>query len=202
MDKKISRSKLGLMAIILVAAICAAGTVYASSGGTGPTWWGLSVEKLWDFLWRTLNFAVLVFILVKFGAKPIGNMLKGRQMTIKEQFDDLEAKKAEANKTYQVYEEKLAQIDQEVTKIIETAISHGEAEKERIIEEANRAARDIKRNAEMAVQHEMAEAKLRLREEVANQAILIAEELIKKNLQKDDQVRLVEDYLEKVGTIQ
>ena len=90
----------------------------------------------------------------------------------------------------------------DVKKIIETAISQGETEKERIIEEANRAAQDIKRNAEMAVQHEIAEGKLKLREEVANQAVLIAEELIKKSLQKDDQVRLVEDYLEKVGTIQ
>ena len=36
----------------------------------------------------------------------------------------------------------------------------------------------------------------------ASQAVLMAEELIKKNLQKDDQVKLVEDYLEKVGTVQ
>jgi len=54
----------------------------------------------------------------------------------------------------------------------------------------------------MAIQHELAEAKLRLREEVANQAAVMAEELIRKNLQETDQVKLIEDYLAKVGTVQ
>ena len=71
-----------------------------------------------------------------------------------------------------------------------------------LIEEANRAAEDIKRQAEMAIQHELAEAKLKLREDVANQAVIMAEELIRKNLQDADQVKLIEDYLAKVGTVQ
>ena len=78
--------------------------------------------------------------------------------------------------------------------IIQSAVAQGEAEKARIIEEANRAAADIKRQAEMAIQHELAEAKLRLREEVANQAVVMAEELIRKNLQETDQVKLIDVY--------
>jgi F-type H+-transporting ATPase subunit b len=201
MNNKTKLFKGGLIVITLLA-VLEAGTVFASGAPAGATWWGLSVEKLWDLLWRTLNFAALVVILVKFGVKPIANMLSSRQMAIKEQFEDLEARRAEADKSYHVYEEKLAQIDQEIKKIIETAIAQGEAEKERIITDANRAAGDIKRQAEMAVQHEIAAAKLQLRAEVANQAVLMAEELIRKNLQQDDQVKLIEDYLKKVGTVQ
>lgn len=203
MDKKSRPKRFGLIAVTLLVAVFAAATVYAAEhGATGSTWWGLSTEKLWDLLWRTVNFAALVVILVKFGAKPVANALKGRQLAIKEQFETLEAKKAEAEKSYQAYEAKLSQIDQEVKEIMENAIAQGVEEKDRIIAEANRAADDIKRQAEMAVQYEIAAIKLQLREEVANQAVMMAEELIKKNLQQDDQVKLIEDYLEKVGAIQ
>ena len=203
MVKKPNPTRLGLIAVTLIVAVLVAGAVYASEHGAaaGPTWWGLPTEKLWDLLWRTLNFIALVAILVKFLAKPIANGLRGRQMAIKEQFETLEAKKAEAEKSYQAYEAKLMQIDQEVKQIMENAIAQGVEEKDRIIAEANRAAGDIKRQAEMAVQHEMAVIRMQLREEVANQAVMMAEELIKKNLRQDDQVKLIEDYLEKVGTV-
>ena len=202
MNKKRNSVRIGLVVVTLFVAVFAAGTVYASGPATGPTFWGISTEKWWDLLWRTLNFTALVLILLKFAAKPVANMLKGRQLAIKEQFETLEAKKAEAEKSYQSYEAKLAQIDQEVKQIMENAIAQGVEEKDRIIAEAHRASDDIKRQAEMAVQHEIASVQLQLREEVANQAVMMAEELIKKNLQQDDQVKLIEDYLEKVGTVQ
>ena len=185
--------------ITLLAIIAVAAMAHASSGAEGGS---LSPAKLKDLLWRAMNFAVLVIVLIKVLAKPIANGLRSRQQSIKEQFNDLEERKAEADRAYQTYEEKLSAIDQEIKDIIQSAVAQGEAEKERIISEANRAAEDIKRQAEMAIQHELAAAKLKLREEVANQAVVMAEALIRKNLQEADQVKLIEDYLAKVGTVQ
>jgi F-type H+-transporting ATPase subunit b len=203
MIRKNTYIKSGISTIILCAILVTAATLYASSGApAGPTFWGIPTAKWWDLLWRVLNFAVLLIVLIKVLAKPIANGLRARQQSIKDNFTDLEERKAEADSAYQTYEEKLASIDQEISDIIQSAVAQGEAEKERIISEANRAAEDIKKQAEMAIQHELAEAKLQLREEVANQAVVMAEELIKKNLQDTDQVKLIEDYLAKVGTVQ
>ena len=190
---KICKITLASLAVIAIA-----GLAHASSGAEGS----LSPAKLKDLLWRALNFAVLLIVLIKVLAKPVANGLRARQQSIKEQFTDLEERKAEADMAYQTYEEKLASIDQEVSDIVQAAIAQGETEKERIIEEAKRAAEDIKRQAEMAIQHELAAAKLRLREEVAGQAVIMAEELIRKNLKEDDQVKIIENYLSKVGTVQ
>jgi F-type H+-transporting ATPase subunit b len=196
-------SKIFTIFFAALALISLTGLAYASSGAeAGPTFWGIPTTKWWDLLWRTLNFAVLLIVLIKVLSKPIANGLRTRQQSIREEFTDLEERKVEADKAYQTYEEKLASIDQEVSDIIQAAIAQGEAEKARIIDEANRAAEDIKRQAEMAIQHELAEAKLQLREDVANQAVVMAEELIRKNLQEADQVKLIEDYLAKVGTVQ
>ena len=196
-------SKILSISIFLLALMGISSLVYASSGApAGPTFWGIPTAKWWDLLWRTLNFAVLLIVLIKVLAKPIANGLHARQQSIKEQFTDLEERKTEADNAYQTYEEKLASIDQEISDIIQSAVAQGEAEKERIISDANRAAEDIKRQAEMAIQHELTEAKLKLREEVANQAVVMAEELINKNLQDADQVKLIENSLAKVGTLQ
>lgn len=195
-------SKILSISITIFAVLGIATFACASSAPTGPTFWGIPTAKWWDLLWRVMNFAVLLIVLIKVLSKPIANGLRTRQQSIKEQFTDLEERKTEAENAYQTYEEKLASIEQEISDIIQNAVAQGETEKERIIDEANRAAEDIKRQAEMAIQHELAEAKLQLREEVANQAVVMAEELIRKNLQDTDQVKLIEDYLSKVGTVQ
>jgi F-type H+-transporting ATPase subunit b len=184
--------------LILVALVLCASLAHASGGEGG----GIPKEKWMDLLWRTLNFAGLLAILILALKKPIANGLKSRRQAIVETFDDLEAQKAEAERIYKGYEDKLAKIDDEVKSIISSAIKQGEVEKERIIEDANRAAGDIQRQAEMAVQHELTEAKLALRSEIAEQAVQMAEELIKQNLKEADQTKMVEDYLEKVGAIQ
>ncbi len=191
-----NRPKVSPILIGLAIVLCA--SLAQASGGEG----GIPADKWWDLLWRTLNFAGLLVILILALKKPIANGLKGRRQAIIEKFDDLEAQKTEAERIYQEYEAKLSKIDEEVQSIISAAVKQGEAEKVRIIEDANRAAGDIQRQAEMAIQHELAQAKLTLRSEIAEQAVQMAEDLIKQNLKETDQTKMVEDYLEKVGAIQ
>jgi F-type H+-transporting ATPase subunit b len=189
--KKISSAALSVLMVLAVAA-----TAYASGDGAIPK------EKWLDLLWRTTNFAGLVFILVFFLKKPFADGLSSRRDGIKDQLEALESRKAEAEQLYKEAEAKLARLDDEVNAIITEAVKQGEAEKEKIIADAERNAGDIKRQAEMAVAHEVAEAKTRLKGEIAEQAVLLAEELAKKNIQPADQSRMVEPSLEKVGGIQ
>lgn len=184
--------------LLVVTALVVGASLAQAASGEG----GIPKEKWLDLLWRTLNFAGLLIILIATLKKPIANALHGRRQAIIEKFEDLEAQKSEAERVYREYEGKLAKIDAEVQTIINNAVQQGEAEKARIIEDANRAAGDIQRQAEMAIQHELTEAKLKLRGEIAEQAVRMAEDLIKQNLKEADQARMVEDYLERVGAIQ
>ncbi len=222
-------SKLAITALTLTAVIGTAGILYASGGDphaaaagheaathvadahaaaghaaavdhsmTGPHG-ALSPAKLKDFGWRVMNFAALVVILLKFLKNPLVDALKGRKKSIAAEFEDLESRRSEAEQEYKEYESKLAGIDDELKQMVETAIAQGQKEKERILAEAEQGAENIKRQAEMAVQGEIADAKRRLKTEITEQAALMAEEIIKKNLQDSDQEKLVEDYLTKVG---
>jgi F-type H+-transporting ATPase subunit b len=194
-------SKGGQVALAVILLLAVATVVSAASGGDTHGG-GISPEKWKDLLYRALNFAALVAILVYFLRKPFSSGLSSRRESIAQQLEELEAGKREAEGLYRQAETRLARLDEEVKTIIVEAVKQGEAEKARIIADGERAAGDMKRQAQMAVAHELAEAKTRLKAEVAEQAVLLAEELIKKNLQPTDQNKMVEAYLEKVGGIQ
>jgi F-type H+-transporting ATPase subunit b len=188
-------SKITSVGLALLGVMITAGVVYAAADGDYEI---LSREKLWDLFWRILNFAILLFLLIKFGSKPIANALSGRRQSIRDQFENLDLRKSEAEQLYKEYEGKLARLDEEVQKIIAAAVSQGQMEKDRIIEAANRAADDIRKHADLAVQQRFAEANSKLREEIAEQAAAMAEEIVGKNLQQADQAKLIEEYLNKV----
>lgn len=197
LNMKKARTALALAAGMLVLTTALA---YAegNAGGHVPAN-PLSHEKLMDLLWRTMNFAALLIILVKFGSKPIASALGGRRQAIVNRFDDLNARRNEVEQSYKKYEEKLGRIDQEVQAILESAKAQGEIEKQKIIDDATRAAADIKRKAELAVQFEFAQAQKSLREEVAEQAAGMAAVLVQKSFTAADQSKLVSEFLEKVG---
>jgi F-type H+-transporting ATPase subunit b len=211
MRRDVNWSKLGLSALAVVAILGVAAMAYASGdphaaeaahgGGHGGGGLGLTPAKLKDLGWRAMNFAALLIILVKFLKKPIVDGLRGRRQGIREEFDDLESKRGAAESQYQEYASRLSGLDAELKAMVETAIAQGEVEKERIIAEANEAAGQIKRQAEMAVANAVAEAKVKLKRDVADQAAVMAEQIIKNNLQAADQVALVEGYLAKVGGV-
>lgn len=162
----------------------------------------LSPEKLKDLMWRVLNFAVLLFILIKFGAKPIGAALSGRKKQVKEEIEDLENKRAEAERSYKDFEAKLAGMEGKIGTIVEKAVAQAEIEKVKIIESARQAADDIKRQAEMAIKNEMVNVRRALKKDMTDQATAMAEEIIVKNLNPEDQNKIIEDYLNKVEAIQ
>ncbi len=162
----------------------------------------LSAEKIKDLGWRVVNFIALMIILVKFGAKPIGSSLAARRSKIKDEIEDLEQKRDDAEASYNDFQAKLATVESEIDKVVERAIAQAEVEKTKILEKAEQGAVDLIRSAEMAVQNEVTEARRTLKNEVAEQAAVIAEGLIVKNLTGDDQVKIIETYLDKVGAVQ
>jgi len=162
----------------------------------------LSSAKLKDLFWRVINFIALMIILVKFGAKPIASGLAGRQKNVKNEIDELEKRKNDAEAQYREFEAKLSTVEKDIDSIVEKAVAQAEVEKSKIIEKAEQAADDIKRQAELAIQQEIMEARRTLKNDVADQAAAMAEELIVKNLKPEDQAKIIKDYLDKVGAVQ
>lgn len=162
----------------------------------------ITPAKLKDLFWRTVNFIALLIILIKFLAKPIGNALAGRRQQVIDELETLQGKRDAAERSYKEFEARLAGMEKEMEVVVQRAIAQAEAEKVKILDDAEKAAEDIKRQAEAAVQAEIVEAKRMLRDDIADQAAAMAEELIINNLTPEDQVKITEQYLDRVGTVQ
>jgi len=185
----------------------AAGEHAAVEGAHGAAAGGHKVSsitpaKLKDLFWRTVNFIALLIILIKFLAKPIGNALAGRRQQVINELETLQEKRNTAERSYKEFEARLAGMEKEMEGIVQRAIAQAENEKVKILADAEKAAEDIKRQAEAAIQAEIVEAKRALRDEIADQAAVMAEELIKKNLTPEDQVKITEQYLDRIGAVQ
>ena len=166
-----------------------AGMVWASEGGA---------SKWPDFWYRVLNFVLMAGILVFVARKPIREFFAKRTQTIATTLTELEAKKKEAEKTYQQYNQKLAELDRETARILEEYRAQGEAEKAKIIAAAEKSAAEIRAQADRAIQQEIAGATLALKREVAELSVGAAEKVLKERIGKEDHQRLVKDFTTKV----
>ena len=183
----------GLGSLLLTVSLVWASEEAAHGGGHGIT-----PEKIQDFIWRTLNFVVFAAILIKLVAKPAKDFFAKRSSDIGETFEELEAKKAEAEAALKAAETRLAEVASEREQLIKQFLAEGELEKKKIIEKAEMVATRIKEMAALSIEQETKKAAQELKKEVAEKATQMAEALIKKEITSTDQSKLVEEYLHKV----
>ncbi|MDH3972867.1 MAG: F0F1 ATP synthase subunit B [Deltaproteobacteria bacterium] len=158
-------------------------------------------NQLIDLGWRVLNFLIFAAILYFAAAKPIRNFLNGRIEGIKKELNDAEKGKEDAEKKLNDYMGRLAGLEGEIQEIQDTLIKEGEVERERIIEAAHEAAEKIKQQAAFSANQEMKKAVASIREEVAHAAVALAEKMLVKDLKKEDQKKLVSEYLQGLGDV-
>ena len=185
-----------LKVLVLIALILAPGVAIAAGGGHAD-----SGVLLKDFLYRCFNFALMVALLAYFIKKPVRNALKGRQEGIEKALADAEAAKVAAEAKYLEYSEKLAKATVEIEKLADSIRHDGEIEREKILAAANEMAIKIEQEADNKASSVVAKALVELREEAARLAVELAEDMLKKQVSADDQKRLVDEYMQKVGEL-
>ena len=173
--------------------ITTASMAYAAGGGEGS-----SKEMLIDFAWRVANFVVLVGFLYWLLAKKIKEYFLERRQTIKSTIDEKVAEKEATEKKFREYSAKLDKATEEISNIFEMIKSQGTTEKEKIIEDAKKAAEKMKEDAQTRMEQEFKAARNQLRAEAAKLSVEMAEELLKKNITQEHHEHMVKDYLDKV----
>ena len=141
MRSKITSIVLTTLLVVLL------GGIAQASGDAHPVAGGLLLK---DFLYRVLNFALVVALLVYFLRKPIKKGLSGRSEGIEKALADAKKAKEEAEAKFAEYDLKLAQATAEIAEISAAIQREGELEKQKIIENAKEMAIKIGQEAEKA----------------------------------------------------
>ena len=189
-----NRRKMIKSVLIAGLMVLVAGTVaYAAGGGEEhhPIDWK-------DFGYRMFNFIILAGFLWWLSAKKVKEFFAGRRNDIKESLNQAQAAKEDAERKYKEYVSKLEKATEEIDGIAELIKVQGMAEKEKMIEEAQKAAVKIEEDTKARMEQEFSTARNQLRAEAAQLSIQLAEELLKRNITIQDHEKMVKEYMDKV----
>lgn len=193
MNKKLVSAAATLLSVGLAASAMAAGGEGAHHADSGVL--------LTDFLYRCLNFAVTFGLLAYFITKPIRKGLAGRREGIEKALDEAKAAQQNAEARFAEYDDKLTKASAEIEEIYEAIKREGELERTKILANAHEMAQKIEDEAKKSAAREISNARALLRREAASMAISIAEDILQKNFTSQDQTRLVDEYMQKVGEL-
>ena len=188
---------------LITAAICLllvglAATGFASEGGEGAHHVDTG-KQMKDFMWRCIDFGVLMAILIWALKKAdVKGSLKARRDGIEKALQEAVTARETAERKMAEYQGKLVKANEEIEAISAAIREEGLREKERIIAEARATAEKIKEQARQAADQEVVKARAELRAEAARLSVQLAEQTLKEKINKDDQDRLVGEYLTKV----
>ena len=152
-----------------------------------------------DYIYKIINFLILVIILFKFGRKPLGDFLKKRTELIEKTLSEAKEAKEAALKALKEAEERLRTKDAEVEAIVAAARKSGEIERDRIIEESGKLKEKILEQAKTNIEFELKHAKESIKAEAVELAMELAEKKLKDKLTKEEQERLLDESLVKIG---
>jgi len=190
-DRQVTKSLLFSLCLVVMAEAAA----FASGGGEGG---GSHLAEWKDFGWRMLNFVILVGFLYWFLAKKIKEFFTGRRADIKTSLEQAQIAKDDADKKFKEYSVKLDKATEEISGVVEMIKAQGLKEKEKIIEDARKAAVKIEEDSKSRMEQEFKNASNQLREEAVLLSVQMAEELLKRNITAQDHDNMVRDYLDKV----
>jgi F-type H+-transporting ATPase subunit b len=177
--------------IIFLLSISIAFASGEAEGGNGTAQW-ISLGK------KAFNFVVLVGLLYWLLAAKMKEFFSGRRVEIKQTLEEAVEKKAEAEKKYREYSEKIDKASVEIDGICEMIKAQGVTEKQKIIEDAEKAAKKMKEDAHVRIEQELKGAADQLKVQAVQLSVQMAEEIIKRSITAQDHEAMVKEYMDKV----
>jgi F0F1-type ATP synthase membrane subunit b/b' len=151
------------------------------------------------FLIILINFAVLMLVLDRILFRKLRRDNAEKSDRIRLELERATKARAEAEALLREYDTKLTALEAEVESIRAAATASAEAERTRILREAEEAAEAIKRAAARAAERETARVRAELEREIATQALDRAEAAIRSSINATDQRRLLDAWVADVG---
>jgi F-type H+-transporting ATPase subunit b len=146
-----------------------------------------------------LNFVILMAIYYSLGKAPVAAALKNRRAGIAKEIEEAKKMRDEAEARAEKYQEKLKNLERELVEVRDSLKAAGDADRERIVREAEEKAVRMERDAQFLVEQESKQLRAELTRSAVEMAVAAAEELLKKRITPADQERLAEDYLSQIS---
>ena len=180
--------------------LLAAGGGNAAGGESGfAHFWNTYFNYPGFELWRFINLAVFVAIMIYLLKKPLTEAFKTRRETIRAELIRAEEEKQAALAQLTATEAKLARLDAESAEVLEKARREAEAEKARIARETEEETEKMRRQTESEIERKSQQVRLQLRRFSAEESIRLAEGKIRREINAEKDARLVKQSIQSIG---
>jgi len=152
------------------------------------------------FIWTIVTFLVLLTLLAKFAWTPLLQALESRQALIRKSLDDAQQATKDLERLSLESAQIISRARAEAEAIVSQSRSDGDRLREEIKQKARAEADHIVKNAERQIQLETSRALEQIRREAADLSVMIASKIIRRNLSKEDNERLIDEALRQVET--
>ena len=152
------------------------------------------------YIWSIIIFLVLAFLLMKFAWKPLLAMLEKREDNIRQSLLDAEKARDELANVKEDTEKLLNEARTESQAIVAAGKKNADRMKEEIVEKAQSKSDTILEDAKKQINLEKDRAILKVKAEVVNLSMEVAKKLIKKNLSKEDNLKLINDSISNINS--
>ena len=166
-----------------------------AEAATAHPWYNYPGFEAWKFINLFLFVGALILIL----RRPIGQSMRARRESIRKELMRAQEERNAATAKLAEVNARLARLDEETQALRAQAEQEAAQERERIARTTEEDARKVREQAQREIESAGKAARLELRRYAAEQSTELAEELLRRDLRRDDDERLMHDYIEELG---
>ncbi len=150
------------------------------------------------FLGPLFNFAVLVVLGVMAVRRQVNPALAARRAAVETEIAEAKRLHDEAKRLHDEYAARIENLSTELATLKAEFVKQGEAERERIIADAQTRAEKLRTEGSQLIEQELRALRDELRRETVVAAVGAAEEAVRKNITAADQSRLVDEFVQSI----
>lgn len=153
-----------------------------------------------ELIWGTASFLVLFVLLAKVALPPMQKSMEARSDKIRDSLDEAEQAKLAAGAVLADYQRQLADAKGEAGRIIEEARQSADSVKRDLMARAESEATEQRRRNAEQIAAERDRVMSELQSQVAVVAVEMAERVVESSLDREASLRLIENYINTVGS--
>ncbi len=177
-----------------------AAEAHGEHGDHGPLTIG-GVLKSPEFIGTVVNFLVLL-ALIAWVIRTKGNpALAARRKAVEAELAEAQRLRAEAQRSQMATATRLEKLDHEMIQIRAEMVKAGEAERDRIVEQAEEKAARIRKDTHFLIEQQIKQLRKDLTQQAASAAVLAAQSLLEERTTEEDQDRLAEAYIKRLDEV-
>ncbi|MGD9971427.1 MAG: hypothetical protein AB7S77_00045 [Desulfatirhabdiaceae bacterium] len=154
-----------------------------------------SWRAIYDPIMKWVNFAILLFVILKYAGPPLANFLRSQGREIERDLARIEQEKNDVVDQLQTAQQFLDESEVRIAELKERILEEGRKRRQEIIQQADEESQLMMDSVTQRAQGYFQEAKIQLQHELLDEAMNRALEILPNVMTSDDRQKLVNDYV-------